>query len=40
LLLQVYLRLDLMSVYWQVCVKEEDREKTAFATSSDTYEFW
>ena len=31
--------LDLASGYWQVPLKEEDREKTAFSVGLDHYEF-
>ena len=34
-----YLVLDLASEYWQVEVKPEDREKTAFVTYEGLYEF-
>ena len=36
---QLFSTLDLISGYWQVEVKPEDREKTAFATSEGLYEF-
>ena len=36
---QLFSTLDLISGYWQVEVKPEDREKTAFATSERLYEF-
>ena len=36
---QLFSTLDLISGYWQVEVKPEDREKTAFITSEGLYEF-
>ena len=36
---QVFTTLDLISGYWQVEVKPEDREKTAFCTSEGLFEF-
>ena len=37
---QYFTTLDLKSRYWQVPIKEEDKEKTAFRTSSgQLYEF-
>ena len=36
---QLFSTLDLASGYWQVEVKSEDREKTAFITSEGLYEF-
>ena len=36
---QLFSILDLASGYWQVEVKPEDREKTAFITSEGLYEF-
>ena len=36
---QLFSTLDLASGYWQVEVKPEDREKTAFITSEGLYEF-
>ena len=36
---QLFSTLDLASGYWQVEVKPEDREKTAFVTSEGLYEF-
>ena len=36
---QLFSTLDLISGYWQVEVKPEDREKTAFTTSEGLYEF-
>ena len=36
---QLFSTLDLISGYWQVEVKPEDREKTAFVTSEGLYEF-
>ena len=36
---QLFSTLDLISGYWQVKVKPEDREKTAFITSEGLYEF-
>ena len=36
---QLFSTLDLISGYWQVEVKPEDREKTAFTTSEGSYEF-
>ena len=34
-----YSTLDLASGYWQVPLKEEDMEKTAFSVGLDHYEF-
>ena len=36
---QLFSTLNLISGYWQVEVKPEDREKTAFVTSEGLYEF-
>ena len=36
---QLFSALDLASGYWQVKVKPEDQEKTAFVTSEGLYEF-
>ena len=36
---QLFSTLDLISGYWQVEVKPEDREKTAFTTSEGLHEF-
>ena len=35
----VFSSLDLKSGYWQIPIAEEDRDKTAFSTSSATYRF-
>jgi hypothetical protein len=36
---QLFTTLDLASGYWQIKVKKEDQEKTAFITKFGTYEF-
>ena len=36
---QWFTTLDLASGYWQIKVKKEDQEKTAFITKFGTYEF-
>jgi hypothetical protein len=36
---QWFTTLDLTSGYWQIKVKKEDQEKTAFITKFGTYEF-
>src|SRR5436190_1700847 len=36
---QWFTTLDLASGYWQIKVREEDREKTAFITKFSTFEF-
>ncbi|CAG8732398.1 15956_t:CDS:1, partial [Dentiscutata heterogama] len=36
---QWFISLDLTSGYWQVKVKEEDKEKTAFITKYGLYKF-
>ena len=36
---QYFSSLDCRSGYWQIDVREEDRDKTAFSTDSDTYRF-
>ena len=35
----VFTTLDLQSGYWQIQIKEEDKEKTAFSTGDGLYEF-
>ena len=34
-----YIVIDLKVVYWQVLVRKQDREKTAFRTASGHYQF-
>ena len=36
---QFFTTLDLQSGYWQIPIKEEDKEKTAFSTGDGLYEF-
>ena len=36
---QIYSGLDLASGYWQIAIKEEDKEKTAFISCAGLYEF-
>ena len=36
---QYFSSLDCRSGYWQINVREEDRDKTVFSTGSDTYRF-
>ena len=36
---QYFSSLDCRSGYWQIDVREEDRDKTAYSTGSDTYRF-
>lgn len=36
---KIFSKLDLASSFWQLPIHEDDREKTAFTTSSGTYQF-